>query len=368
MKIECTKESITSALQKLEKVAVKNPTLPVLKCVLFEAKKKSVCLKATNLDIGVEIDVPSRVDETGSFAVPSDVITHLFTNISDKGKVNIEKKEKENFILIKTNKTSTKINTYSSEDFPNIPKAKGELGYFTIPSSSFEEGIRSVWLSASTSNIKPELASVYVYEKGNMLFFVATDFFRLSEKKINTKSDLGEVSILLPYKNTQNIIRLIDKKEGINIFVDENQVSLTTKDTLITSRTINGVFPDYQQIIPKKFITQATILKEDLSSALKINSIFSGEFNQVKFIVSKQKNNLTIETNNTHIGTNTTNIDAKIEGDNIEITFNHKYISDCLPFFNSESIILGFEGLNKPMAIKGLNNDSLTQLIMPMNK
>lgn len=368
MKIECTKENLSTALQKLEKVTVKNSTLPVLKCIFFKAESKSIRLKATNLDIGVEIEIPGRVNEKGEFAVPSDVATYLFTNLKDKGKISIEKKEEENFVLVKTDKTSTKLNTYPSDDFPSIPKSEGEIGVFTVPSSLLEEGIKSVWLSASTSNIKPELASVYIYEKESKLFFVATDFFRLSEKKINTDSDLGDISILLPYKNTQNILRLLNENKKIKVFVDENQVSLVSDDTFITSRTINGNFPDYQQIIPKNFIAEINVLKEDLSSALKINAIFSGEFNQVKLIVLKTKNKLIIETNNSHIGNNKTEIDADIKGEDIEITFNHKYITDCLPYFNSDSIKLGFEGLNKPLTIMGVNDDSLTQLIMPMNK
>jgi len=270
--------------------------------------------------------------------------------------------------LIKSDKTSTKINIYPSDEFPGIPRSEGEMGSFDITSDQLDEGIRSVWLSASTSNIKPELSSVHLYDRDNMLFFVATDFFRLSEKKINTRSELKDISILLPYKNTQNIIRLIDGKEKIKFLIDENQVSLMTKNTLVTSRTINGSFPDYIQIIPKKFNSKATILKEDLSAALKVNSIFSGEFNQIKFIVSKKSKKLKVETNNAHIGTNVTEIDSDIEGDDMEITFNHKYISDCLPYFNSESITLGFEGLNKPLLIKGVSDDSLCQLIMPMNK
>ncbi|MGM0629149.1 MAG: DNA polymerase III subunit beta [Patescibacteria group bacterium] len=367
MKIECSKEKLSSALQKLEKVAVKNPTLPVLKCILFVAKGKNIYLRATNLDIGVEIEIPGKVSEEGDVALPSDVITHLITSIPEKGKVVLEK-EDEKGVLVKTDKTSTQINAYPSEDFPNIPKAEGDSGSFSISSDSFEDGVKSVWFSASNSNIKPELSSVYIYEKENTLYFVATDFFRLSEKKINVSTDIEGLSILLPYKNTQSLIRILEQKDDVKFYVDENQISLVTKDTLITSRTINGNFPDYQQIIPAQFTSKVTLLKEDLISALKINSIFSGEFNQVKFMVSPSKKTFKVETNNAHIGKNATEMEAETEGEDMEITFNHKYISDCLPYFKSESVILGFEGLNKPLAIKGVNDESLLQLIMPMNK
>lgn len=369
MKIECTKEKLSIALQKLEKVTVKNPTLPVLKCILFEAVDKNINLKATNLDIGVEMEVSGKVLEEGNFTVPGDVITHLITNIPEKGKITLEKKPDGKTVLIKSNRTSTEVNTYPDEDFPNIPKSKGDSGSFTISASLFEEGIKSVWFSASNSNIKPELSSIYIYEKENTLHFVATDFFRLSEKKINVSSDIEGLSILIPYKNTQNLIRLIGSEgNDVKFYIDENQVSLLTKDTLVTSRTINGNFPDYQQIVPKSFNTKVTLLKEDLLSALKVNSIFSGEFNQIKFTVSPSKKLFKIETSNKHIGKNITEVEAAMEGGDMEVTFNHKYISDCLPYFNSESIVLGFEGVNKPLAIKGVSDGSLLQLIMPMNR
>ena len=370
MKIEFIKEDLSNALLKLERITIKNPTLPVLKCVLFNTNdEKLITLKSTNLDIGLEIKIQGKVIEKGeTFTVPGDVVTHLITNISDKGKITLEKKNGDETILIKTKNTSTKIKTYPHEDFPNIPKTKGEKKIFNISSSLFEEGIKSVIFNASVSNIKPELASVYMYEKNNSLYFVATDFFRLSEKKIKTLEDVRGVDVLIPYKNTQNIIKLLDFNEDIKVSIDENQISLKNKKTTITSRIVNGDFPDYQQIIPKEYKSQAVVLKEDLISAFKINSIFSGEFKQVKFIISKSNNKLTLETNNSNIGINITDIEADVIGENMEIKFNHRYISECLPYFKSESIVLGFSDHNKPLTIKGVDDESFLQLIMPMNK
>src|SRR4029078_7500013 len=140
------------------------------------------------------------------------------------------------------------------------------------------------------------------------------------------------------------------------------------QDVYITSRVIDGVFPDYKQIIPKVVKTEVTLLKQDLVSGLKISNIFSDKFSQVIFNVLPKEKILKITTKNIDIGENVNNIDAVIKGDDLTISFNYKYIIDCFQSLDSDSITLCFSDTNKPMIIKGVSDKSFLYLVMPMNK
>ena len=147
---------------------------------------------------------------------------------------------------------------------------------FEIESKKLIDGIKSVYYSASFSDIKPEISSVFIYQENNDLVFVSTDSFRLAEKKIKMRN-LEEIEgIIIPFKNIPEILRVIGGFLGIiRICFNKNQISFSFENTYLTSRIIDGVFPDYRQIIPKDIKTEATLLKQDLINALNLSNIFS---------------------------------------------------------------------------------------------
>jgi DNA polymerase-3 subunit beta len=217
--------------------------------------------------------------------------------------------------------------------------------------------------------MKPELSSVYVYSDEDELFFVATDSFRLAEKKIKAKKSPEISSLLIPVKNISEITRVLDAVKGdVDVALSKNQISFKYPGVYLTSRVVDGVFPDYKQIIPKKHTTSVTLLKQDLMNALKIATIFSDKFNKLAISIDVKEKKLKLTTKNADIGENTNMLDAVIEGESIEINFNYKYIVDCFHSVDSDSIVLEFNGLNRPLVIKGVNDSSFLYLVMPINK
>jgi len=208
-----------------------------------------------------------------------------------------------------------------------------------------------------------------VYSDEDDVVFVATDSFRLSEKRINTKKHKDFTQILIPFKNVNEIIRTIeDIKTDIDVNLNQNQISFSHEDIYLTSRVIDGTFPDYKQIIPKDFKTEVTILKHDLLNSLRISNIFSDKFSQVIFNVIPKEKKIKINTKNPDIGENTNTIDAVIKGDSLTISFNYKYIMDCFQSIDSDSVTLFFGDTSKPMVIQGVGDKTFTYLVMPMNK
>lgn len=366
MKLECDKSKIEPVIQKASKLAGKHLTLPVLSCVFLEALgDNKLIVKSTNLDIGVEIEVKVKTIERGTLAVPANVLLGVLSSIKEN---NLLFESKDNNLKISSNKNSAVIKCLPHDDFPSIPKINNSKS-IKINSDSLISGFRSVWYSASNSNIKPELSSVYIYKGENGLVFVSTDSFRLAEKRVNTKTPVDFPQTLIPYRNVSEIIKLFEDYNGdIDIIFEKNQAAFITEGMYLVSRLIDGSFPDYKQIIPKSFATSATILKNDLVNSIKTSNIFSDSLNQVKLKVDIKNKSLNIESKNNDIGEYKESINASVTGDNIELNFNNRYITDCIQSIPSDSLTLSFGGTGKPLAINGASDKSFLYIVMPMNR
>lgn len=368
MKIEAIRDRLVEAIQKAEKVTSKNATLPVLKCVLLEAKGSALYIRSTNLDIGLEITIPVKVEEEGTVAVPGNILANFASQLSSEKSIFLEVKDGN--LYAKSSKNSTVIKAFPAEDYPTIPKVDTDGSKtLKIKATGFISGLKAVWYSSATSTIKPELSSVRVYPSDGQLVFVATDGFRLAEKKVSVKDTPDFTHILIPFKNVGEIIRIFDGlDEEITILIDENQIAVISKDIYLVSRTIEGNFPDYKAIIPKEFVTEAVVLKQDLNNALKISTIFSDAFFHVKFLVDPEAKKMQITTKNNDVGESSTEIAGALTGQNMDINFNYRYINDAMITLNSDSLSFSFSGSNRPLVIKAVGDQSFTYLVMPMNR
>ena len=365
MKLECSIEKIKNALISVERITGKNLTLPVLSSILWVAENKSLKLRATNLNIGIEIEIPAKIEKNGVVAIKGDILSSLFSVLSGDSFVSFEL-IKDN-LSVKTKTSTILIKSIPHEDFPTIPIVEGEK--LTISSLKFIEGIKSVYYSSALSDIKPEIGSVYIYPEDDTLVFVSTDSFRLAEKKIKIKQKLSFDGILIPVKNIMEIIKVFDGlDEDLNITLQKTQISFSTNNIYLTSRVVDGNFPDYKQIIPKISTTEAVILKQDLLSSLKLSNVFSDKFNQVTVSIKPSEKIFEIESKNIDVGENITTLTGAMSGESVSVNFNYKYILDCFQSIGSDSLNLKLNGNNKPMIIKPVGDSSFMYLVMPMNR
>ncbi|MES2060087.1 MAG: DNA polymerase III subunit beta [Patescibacteria group bacterium] len=365
MKIEIIREKLLEAVSSAEKVSGKHVALPILSLIMLEAKGDTLALKATNLDVGVEVTLPAKISEEGTLALSGSILKSFLANIKSK---NVVCETEENILKIKTDEGEVSINTSSAEEFPMIPKIEGEKSW-KIGSRDFVSGLNSVLWAASVSTIKPELSSVFVKEEADDLVFVATDSFRLAEKKIKSKTARGFDPILIPFKNALEIVRIFESYSGeLDIVISKNQLSITTPTTHLSSRLVDGNFPDYRQIMPKEFETKATMLKQDLLQVLKLSSFFADTFNQIIISIMPSKKLMNISTKNNTVGESRQEIKAATEGESVTMPFNHRYVFDCLQSIDSESLVMKIAGAQKPLVISPASNSSFTYLIMPMNR
>lgn len=368
MKIETVKDKLVDAIQKAEKVTSRNASLPVLKCVLLEASNNNLYVRSTNLDIGLEITVPVKTEEEGVVAVPGNILSSYISQLPGDKSIHIE--SKEGGLKVYSQKNSTVIKTFASEEYPPIPKVDPDTSKsFKIDARAFVSGLKAVWYSSANSNIKPELSSVRIYPLEHDLVFVATDGFRLAEKRVKIDQMPEFTHILVPVRNASEIIRIFDNlEEEIEVFIDDNQIAIKSKNIYLVSRTIEGNFPDYKAIIPKQFVTSVTVLKQDLVNSFKINTIFSDSFYHISLSVKPSESKFILSTKNNDVGESSTEVAAALTGEDLDINFNYRYINDSISSMGSDSISFDFSGANKPLVIKPVGDTSFLYLVMPMNR
>jgi DNA polymerase-3 subunit beta len=363
MKLDCAKDALKNAVSLAERMTGKNLSLPVLGGILFSAKNNKLLLRATNLDIGIEVGISAKVSEDGVFVVQGNLLFGVLSSIYDQ-KVSLELSGEN--LTVSTANTRSVLKCLPAEDFPTLPTIN-DSDSFLIPADKFSEGVKSVHYSASVSDMKPEIASICMYSEGETLVFVATDSFRLSEKKIFLKNKASFPHILIPQKNTLEILRVLDGVTGdMVVRLSKNQISFSISDIYITSRIVDGIFPDYRQIIPKEYSTEATMLKQDIMNALKLTNLFSDKFNRADISVDIGGKKFTVESKNSAVGENSTIIDASLSGKSITCGFNQKYIVDCFQSIKQDSVVFRFSGEGRPLVIHGVSDHTFTYLVMPL--
>ncbi|MCI5051425.1 MAG: DNA polymerase III subunit beta [Candidatus Pacebacteria bacterium] len=366
MKIETTLEKIKDAVSRIQKVSAKNLSLPILENVLITVKDSVMTLRVTNLHVGTEITVPVKVIKEGEIAVKIDVFSSIINSLGNEHKVILD--QQENNLHISTEKSDMNIKLYPHADFPTLPRVE-DASELMVDIETLIQGVQSVVYSASLSDIKPEISSVYIYPENNELVFVATDSFRLAEKRIVAKgvNDFG--GVIIPVKNIQECLKIFLGISGdVSLKIGKNQLSIDSEDIYFTSRIVDGNYPDYKQIIPNESKTDVVVLKDELIKSLRLVNVFSDNFNQILVKTNSEKGVLDIHSRNTDVGENNTAIDAAITGEGIEMYLNHKYLTDVFSATYTDSIQFSFTEKNKPCIVRSVGDSSFLYLIMPMNR
>lgn len=365
MKLTCSSEKLKTALVHADRVTGKNLTLPLLSCILIIVSGKTIKIRATNLSLGIEIEIPAQIEKEGVIAVSGSVLSTFFTNTKTNETVLLE--TKGDILFVTTKQSKVQIKTFPYEDFPTIPIV--ESNTIILPTQIFISGIESVYYACAQTDIKPEIASVLITPNENQLVFVATDSFRLAEKKISSKGLYGFTPILLPFKNIVELLRILNDYQGdLEFRITKNQLSISFNGYYITSRLIDGSFPDYQQIIPKNSTTEIIILKSELQNALKTSTLFTDKLNQVTLTSNPENKKILLSAKNTEIGEQEIELEATLTGKPIVLNLNYRYILDCLNILAVDSVVLKCTEENKPIVLEGIGDNSFVYLVMPMNR
>ncbi len=379
MKIIILKEKLKEGINTVERISAKSLNLPILNNILITTEKNFLKLTATDLEIGINWWSLVKTEEEGKVTVPSRILSS-FVNFLPNKPVSLELKDLN--LKVECETYQTLIKGFNPEDFPIIPKIPTEEN-ISIKSKIFCQNLKQVVDIASYSSTKPEISGVYFLFQKNLIVMTATDSFRLGEKKLYLESPLVNISqnysFILPQRAAREIINIFGEKEGdLTIYFSPNQILFESylsetqhPQVQLISRLIEGEYPNYQEIIPKKYDTRIILQNNEFINQIKLASLFSGKINEVKLKIDPKKNQIDIFSQSPDIGEHHSFLVGKVEGKPCEVSFNHRFLLDGLLNISSNEgksseVILELSGSEKPGIIRPQNDDSYLYLVMPI--
>lgn len=371
MKIEILKENLKNSLSVVEKVVGKNLSLPILDNVLISAEDNFLNLNSTDLETAIRVWVLAKIIKKGKVVVPAKFLFNL-TSLLPNEKITL-KEEKQN-LFIECNNLKNQIKGFSPEDFPLMPEFKN-AEFLEIDNKKFCEGLSQIADVASPSQSRPEISGIFFVFSKSSVKIVATDSFRLAEKNIPLISSAKkDISFILPQKPAKEIMNILADKEGrLKIYFLPNQTmfEFLMKDTPhpevhIISRLIEGEYPNYEEIVPKKFKTHITLKRDEFLSQIKTAALFSGKINEIKIKTNIANKVVEISAKDLNIGESQSNVSAKIEGEEIEISFNYKFLLDGLLNIKSSEVVFEISKEEGPCILKLVGDASYIYVVMPI--
>ncbi len=367
MRIKILQQDLVSPLQAVSRSVGIKATLPVLGNILFEAEGNNLKLSATNLEVGVIKNINCEVIEGGSITIPAKTLNEVISSLNG---LTIEFYTEGELLKIEAGGFKANLNCIASSEFPAIPQADGKG--FSIPKNIFKDSIPQISFASAVDEGRPVLTGILTEIKDKKFEVVATDGFRLAHKSFSDdKLDGISFRALIPKKTLDELVRLIGEENGefeeitLQTTDNQNQVIFRINSTVLSSRLIEGNFPTWEKIIPAKFVNNMVIGKEELIKGLKLASVFArNEANVIKLRVTTKGIKLTSETR--ELGHQDAEVEAKVEGEELDVAFNSKYLLDAVSACPGSEQKLYFSGTLSPTLIKPIDDMGLEYIVMPI--
>lgn len=374
MKFIILKDKLKEGVNAVERISGKSLNLPILNNILIGVEKNFLNLTTTDLEIGINWWSLVKKEKEGKLAVPAKILSNLINFLPNKP---IELESENLNLRIKCDNYRTQIKGFNPEDFPLIPKIS-ESNIVPVNNQLFCKSLSQIVDIPTYSSTKPEISGIYFLFQKDLIVMTATDSFRLGEKKLFLDPPLNSLSeqycLILPQKAAKEIINVFGEKEGeLKIYLSANQVLFETplpetphpKIQLI-SRLIEGEYPNYQEIIPKKHDARVSFSKNEFTNQIKLASFFSGKINEVKLKINPKQNKIDISSQSPDLGDYHSFMNGRVEGRATEVSFNYRFLIDGLLNIKTPEVVLELVGSDGPGVLKPKNDNSSIYLIMPI--
>lgn len=364
MKFTILQQDLIPILSAVSRSCGVKSQLSVLGNILLQTEGGRLKLAATNLEIGVVKFIKAEIEEEGEVTVPAKTLVELVSNLSGEKLQFIATSDQ---LQISTPTFSSQINGISATEFPTIPLIGKEAA--VVDPQVLMKSLPQIIFSAAVDDGRPVLTGILTEIKDKKLQLVATDGYRLAHKLVNAQEDTN-FKALIPRRTFEEVIRLISEEEvdmiKIAISDDQNQMIFSFGNTQLSSRLIEGQFPAWEKIIPGQIKARVIIERGEFLKAVKLASIFAKtEANILK--VTNLPSKLVLTSEAKELGSQKKEIEAKSEGEEIQIAFNSKFLQDALAAFNTSQSILELSGNLSAAVIKPMGEEGLQYIIMPVN-
>ena len=367
MEIEVSREKLSKALNIVSRVAVgAKSTLPILSNVLIKAEKEKVSVTTTNLDMAVVDFIPVINAKDGVITVPARLMAEFIQNLpnDEKVKLSVDK----NKVKVSAGKYSSVINGTPADDFPELPEIDEKNAViYKMAVEDFKVGMSEVIISASNDTTRPALTGVYFNTADGVLYIAATDGYRLAEREFINKIK-SDVSAIVPAASIQEVLRSIpDDADEIEILFDDNQVRFRVGELEVTSKLIDGTFPDYRRLIPDNNEIEVVVDRNELSRFVKIAALFARESNRAIVCETDAKKGVfSVSSISNEVGENRSEIETEIKKSG-KVKLDSRFLMDALNALKEEQVKMEFSTGTTPALITNLKDKKYRHIIMPLN-
>ncbi|HSE29112.1 MAG TPA: DNA polymerase III subunit beta [Candidatus Saccharimonadales bacterium] len=361
MKLTVTQENLSKALQTVGRVASGKTPLPILNNILLRTQNNRLLLAATNLELAITQRVGSKIETEGSVTVPAKLTTEFVMNLP-KGNVELEADGAK--LHIKCGAYKSTINGMTPDEFPELPTIE-EKNVLSVPAGDLKRAIQQTVVVASADDTRPVLTGVYCHSFEGSIYFAATDGYRLAERKL-ISSPL-EISAIIPVVAMNDVIRIMsDDGADVKFVFGENQVRILLDDVEITSRLIDGTFPDYRALIPSESESKVTLPKDEFTRITKVASLFARESGG-SVTLKAESDKLSIHSIASQLGENTSEAEAKVSAEG-SVTLNSRYLLEALGCVDAKTVEFRFSGKLAPCIVTAADNPDAgyKHVIMPL--
>jgi DNA polymerase-3 subunit beta len=361
LRITCAKDDLAQALGVVSRALSTRTSVQILSGVLLEARGSELRLAATDMELSLRATVAAQIEGDGAIVLPGKTFVDI-ARLLPGDEVTIEHKPAESVVHVTAGSASYTLNTYNPEDFPRLPELDA-VPTFGVERESLLETIQRVAKAASRDESRPVLTGVLVQFGGGKLVMAATDSYRLAVKETSFSGKVPDLEAIVPGRALQELARIATGGDEVEIGVQENQVVFATEGIWLTTRRIDGQFPNYRQLLPESFEHELTLPRVELLDVIRRASVMIQRATPLQLRFAEGE--LTVIARTHEVGESKESLPVGYTGEVLEIGFNADFLRDGLELLDSDDVRVKLISPLRPAVIQG-EGDDFTYLVMPI--
>ena len=361
LRITCAKDALAQALGVVSRALSTRTSVQILSGVLLEARGGELRIAATDMELSLRATVSAQIEGDGAIVLPGKTFVDI-ARLLPGNDVTIEHRPAESVVHVTAGSASYTLNTYNPEDFPRLPELEA-VSTFAVERESLLETINRVARAASRDESRPVLTGILVSFGAGKLVMAATDSYRLAVKETVLGGKAPDLEAIVPGRALQELARIATSGDEVTIGVQENQVLFSTGGVWLTTRRIDGQFPNYRQLLPESFEHELSVPRAELLDVIRRASVMIQRATPLQLRFAEGE--LTVVARTHDVGESKESLPIGFTGQPLEIGFNADFLRDGLELLDSEDVRVKLISPLRPAVIQG-ESDDFTYLVMPI--
>lgn len=370
MKLTVTQSDLSAALSLVNRAVASRPTHPMLANVLLSADAATGKLNLTGFDLnlGIQTSIIAAVETSGAITLPARLLGEIVSRLAADSPITLSAGDDDEQVKLTSKSGSYTVRSMPADDFPDLPTAPTTKPV-VLNADCLISGLRATLFASSNDESKQLLTGVHLKLDGDTLECAATDGHRLAVLQLQ-QSSAADVTfdLTIPARSLRELERMLtgSNHESLSLYADKGQVVVSYGDQILTSRSLDGTYPNYRQLIPASFSRAIQLDRRNLIAALERVAVLADQHNNVVKLSTDATGQLVIAADVQDVGSGSEALAAEIEGKPVQIAFNVRYLLDGLKAMADPEIVLNCNEPSTPVVLRGQNSEAFTYLVMPV--